>query len=338
MIMKILFGERLSLRGKCLRQYLAGRDRQLIPSLGNKQTISGQSKHREHRRPAQSCQGKWHGHPAHARFSQHGPDGHATISSKAASIGSRACCSARRHEAFTLVELLVVVAIIGVLLALAFPALNAGKNAANSARCILNLKKIGGAVFSYAADHDVLPGYAVPLPDSTYADPYLWFQALDDEYMGGNSQKGYSKDHPSWQECPSKVFSRTTTPSRWNVGYGWNYWAGTYSYVQPDWVPDGGLGYLPTRQGFGYNSRLAQVSRPAHTIMVGDSMDLTNVTVEVQNTAVYPPPTPGTGWTDMADPKFRASRHGGKGNYLMLDGHVEALPPTMDASYFKKVQ
>ena len=67
-------------------------------------------------------------------------------------------------------------------------------------------------------------------------------------------------------------------------------------------------------------------------------MDLTNVTVEVQNTAVYPPPTPGTGWTDMADPKFRASRHGGKGNYLMLDGHVEALPPTMDASYFKKVQ
>jgi prepilin-type processing-associated H-X9-DG protein len=47
---------------------------------------------------------------------------------------------------------------------------------------------------------------------------------------------------------------------------------------------------------------------------------------------LYPP-------NDYASPLLRARCHPGKiGNYLMVDGHVEDLPPTMDGNYFKKVQ
>jgi len=224
--------------------------------------------------------------------------------------------------------LLVVVAILGILAALTFPAINAAKGAGKNAACVSNLKQIGVALFSYVADHDGAfpPGSVVPSPDRSYVTPYLWFQALEDEYMGGNSKKGFSTNHPSWQECPAKTFKSW---DRWSVGYGWNYWAGTYT----GGVGDGGFGYDPAHApGYGYNSRLAQVTHPSKTIIVGDSMDLPNSSGTYQNIYVYPP-------VGVSTPsKFRASRHGGKGNYLMVDGHVEALPPTLDISYFKKIK
>jgi prepilin-type processing-associated H-X9-DG protein/prepilin-type N-terminal cleavage/methylation domain-containing protein len=232
-------------------------------------------------------------------------------------------------SAFTLVELLVVVAVLGILAALILPVVNSSQKAANSAACVSNLKQIGVALFSYVADHDgAFPSGAnlVP-PDPSYANPYLWFQALEDGYMGGNSQKGYSKEHPSWQECPSKKFL-PTDKNRMNVGYGWNYWAGTYT----SGVGDGGFGYdAQNASGYGYNSRLSQVTHPAKTIIVGDSMDTENHPAFYNNIFIYPP-------SSTFPDKMRASRHGGKGNYLMVDGHVEALPPTMEASYFKKIK
>ncbi len=67
--------------------------------------------------------------------------------------------SKRPGTAFTLVELLVVIAVIGILAALLLPSLAQGKQKALQTQCVSNLKQIGIAIHMYAGEnHDTLPG------------------------------------------------------------------------------------------------------------------------------------------------------------------------------------
>ena len=80
---------------------------------------------------------------------------------------------------FTLVELLVVVAIIAVLAALLLPAISQSKSAAQSAKCKSNLRQVGLALNMYVADFKAYPYATVVTPAGDWKNwvidlaPYL---------------------------------------------------------------------------------------------------------------------------------------------------------------------
>jgi len=64
------------------------------------------------------------------------------------------------RAAFTLVELLTVVAIVAILAAILIPTIGKIRRSANRASCASNLRQIGTALAGYCADHrNALPGY-----------------------------------------------------------------------------------------------------------------------------------------------------------------------------------
>ncbi|MBN2473563.1 MAG: DUF1559 domain-containing protein [Pirellulales bacterium] len=108
-----------------------------------------------------------------------------------------------RRNGFTLVEMLVVIAIIGILLGLLLPAVQAARESARRAHCANNLKQIGIALQAYHAAHGtfpmgnyaqtagVCPGSRIPGVDAPSEDranwmililPYLEQQAVHNAY------------------------------------------------------------------------------------------------------------------------------------------------------------
>ncbi len=94
--------------------------------------------------------------------------------------GRRFCGSSRR-EAFTLIEVLVVVAIIALLVAILLPALVRAREMARMAKCLSNTKALPQAVHSFATEH---MGHA-----QLIGEPVEW-KVLDPSYEKYDYQSG----------------------------------------------------------------------------------------------------------------------------------------------------
>jgi prepilin-type N-terminal cleavage/methylation domain-containing protein len=84
-----------------------------------------------------------------------------------------------RTDGFTLLELLIVVAIIGILAAMLAPAVMGALEFADRVTCASNLRQLGFATQHYLGDHD---GYFFPIRSA--GDPHQWYFGLEEDAYG----------------------------------------------------------------------------------------------------------------------------------------------------------
>ena len=129
--------------------------------------------------------------------------------------------SPRRHSAFTLVELLVVISIIALLIALLLPALSAARRTARDVQCKSNLRQVGIAAVTYAQDND---GFVQSswFSAKSEAQAHPWFPLQTGGYVGGDENLDlFDLDtmHDVFK-CPDRPDARFPTAHTTESGYG----------------------------------------------------------------------------------------------------------------------
>ena len=212
--------------------------------------------------------------------------------------------------AFTLVELLVVISIIGLLAGLAVPAINGGLKSAKAGACLSNLHQIGVATLAYAADN------SFNLPDAGSGTSDMWATKLATFISTGTKSKKSIFVCPG---CEKTVVEATGN----NV-------AVTYG-VHNGLMPKGGTA-----------SNISSVVRSTEVILAGDvcqnpgnkgwspfcieqpSIISSQSGGRGGSTDLNSPISFGTDSDNGNNPWLRY-RHSGKVNVVMCDGHAEAI-------------
>jgi prepilin-type N-terminal cleavage/methylation domain-containing protein len=214
----------------------------------------------------------------------------------------------RSKAAFTLVELLVVVAIISMLAMLIFPAASKMRVTANKAKSLHQLKQIGVALTNYAADHKMKILPAVEATGSLYA------RGVPPEYRYWPielADQGYLTYGDAYFSPLLKPGSAGAASSCWVADMRWKGHVQTYGMRR--WVPEGrpwAAGYRDVPQS------LAIIAKPENFFIVVETV--WNAGPD-QGTGCYfaQPGSSGSSIACGADGKVRT---------LFLDGHTEAVP------------
>lgn len=203
------------------------------------------------------------------------------------------------RKTFTLIEMLVVVAIIGILAGMLMPALQNSLHSARDIGCKSNMKQLGGATVMYIQDYD---GWVI----TAYNGRYLWYQVFATSYETGKDELF---------ACPEEDFFEYTPKG---ISYGIN----TYACGE---TPSGGGKQLKQQRAsalsvFGRNSKLA---------IYVDTPPVYSGTAGIRNSsgnAAYWEPSArisGINATNDWYPSYM--RHPTSLNMAMFDGHVEGV-------------
>jgi prepilin-type N-terminal cleavage/methylation domain-containing protein len=198
------------------------------------------------------------------------------------------------RPAFSLVELLVVIGIIGVLLALLMPALARARQQANSVKCQSNLRQIGLALQIYSENYKG------------------WLYPVGAPGPGGVPRTlGLEPGLPKEQRWPSLVFE----PPVWNPPIMLCPTdfepAEEHSYVLNKHLADRGV-------KFG-RSRVGQLDS-TQVVVMGEKVSRQGDYYMSRDTAFGP-----SEFTRVVEPYRHGPRLGS--NYLYLDKHVSTTPP-----------
>ena len=223
-----------------------------------------------------------------------------------------------------MVELLIVIAIVGILAAILLPVLSRARQQARSVQCVNNLRQLYLANSMFAAEHDGHYVPAAPDIDANGGGLVRWHgtrATINDDFdpMQG-PLADYLPDGGRIKQCPVffEYSGRDTAPNAFESGtggYGYNaaYIGGTdYANEFPTSVRQGTLD--------------ARVRFASETIMFADAAIAQNGYV-VEYGFVEPPmfvtpefPHGNPAW-GFASPSMHF-RHNGRANVLWADGHV----------------
>ena len=194
---------------------------------------------------------------------------------------------------FTLIELLIVIAIIAILAAMLLPALNKARETAYKISCANHLGSIGKAMLMYANDYqDYLP---------PYRSASSWGMPGNREWYAGTPETGLLADYLQLNQKGQDIGT-----------YGHN--AGNAANpVSRGRISCPGLRALPAGKlriyGYGYNNniysgerKLARFQMPSRTVLVSETSDTTILS--------------------NYDPYLTAFRHGKSANAVFTAGNV----------------
>jgi len=244
-----------------------------------------------------------------------------------------------RRRGFTLIEMLVVIAIIGVLAGILLPALLGVRERGKTTYCKNNLRNLAAALRKYCT---LYQGYFPDICDG----PYYGYREYPTEYMCRMMQLidapiTSGAPVPKVILCPSCKANSGTGPDHVLRHYAIS---GHLDSTEHD--PDGGMDYetragrdsfhnyncWPPNADWGYWAnfqpyKIEYVRHQSEVMCFMDSYD------EVDPSQPWWHPYE---WRACATMSYRCwcTRHGGGGNLAFLDGHVEWKPE----SYLRDIQ